>query len=128
LLPGFGETGAGAFGVETFDRTKVFGSGTAGLEAGSVFQVGDSTTLRPYVSGGITAFTDDKWSMEARLIGAPLGTPNFVVTNRFPGLLGRVTAGVEASFGDATVRAEFEDRMGRGYNDPTGTLKVELRL
>jgi len=127
-LPGFAETGAGAFGVETFDMTKVYGSGTAGLEVGSFYRAGENWTVRPYLSGGITAFTDDKWSMEARLIGAPIGSPNFIVTNRFPGLLGRVAAGVEASYDNATIRAEFEDRMGRGYNDPTGTMKVELRF
>jgi hypothetical protein len=74
------------------------------------------------------AFTDNRWEMMARFEGSPGGVPDFTIANDFPGLLGRLTAGIEASLGEGTVRAEYETRFGQHYTDQTGSLKLELRL
>ena len=127
-VPGFHEHGAGPLDVITRDASKVFGSGSAGLEIGGIFQDAQGSVFRPYVSGGVLAYTDNRWDVTARFEGSPPGVPDFKVSNSFPDLLGRVTAGVDASMGDSTAKFEYEAHFGSHYLDQTGSVKLELRL
>jgi hypothetical protein len=127
-IGGFHERGAGPLDIVAEGSSKSFGSGSAGLEFGGIFQDDDRSVLRPYVSGGIMVFSDHRWDMLARFEGSPPAIPPFMISNTFPGVLGRLTGGFEASLGEGTVKAEYETHFGQHYVDQTGSLKLELRL
>jgi hypothetical protein len=127
-VSGFHETGAGPLDVITRTRHKLFGSGSIGLEFGGIFQDTRGSVFRPYVSGGILAYTEHRWDVMARFEGSPAGVPDFKVSNSFPGVLGRLTAGIDASMGESTAKLEYEAHFGSRYVDQTGSVKLELRL
>jgi len=124
----FHERGAGALDIVAEGSGKSFGSGSAGLEFGAILEDADRSVLRPYASGGVTVFSDNRWNMLARFEGSPMSVPPFTISNTFPGVLGRLTGGFEASLGAGTVKAEYETHFGQHYVDQTGTLMLELRL
>jgi hypothetical protein len=124
----FHERGAGALNIVANGSSKSFGSGSLGLEFGAILEDEDHSILRPYASGGVTVFSDNRWDMLARFEGSPAGVAPFTISNTFPGVLGRLTGGFEASLGAGTVKAEYETHFSSHYSDQTGSLKLELRL
>jgi hypothetical protein len=127
-VPGFHETGAGTLDVITRSRHELFGSGSIGLELGGIFQDTRGSVFRPYFSGGMLAYTEHRWDLLARFEGSPPAVPDFKVSNSFPGVLGRLTAGVDASMGESTAKLEYEAHFGSHFVDHTGSVKLELRL
>ncbi|HEX7725125.1 MAG TPA: autotransporter domain-containing protein, partial [Rhizomicrobium sp.] len=127
-VSGIHEKGAGALGLIVNSANKTFGSGTVGAEMGLLETSSDGTSFRPYVSADATAFTDNSWDASARFEGAPAGTPNFKVTTKFPGVLGRLAGGIEINLPTGSLRLEYERRFGDHYTDQTGSLKIRFPM
>ncbi|HUB86024.1 MAG TPA: autotransporter domain-containing protein, partial [Rhizomicrobium sp.] len=127
-VPGVQEKGAGPLDLIVSSASKAFGSGTVGVEVGALETTSDGGSLRPYVTADATTFTSNSWDISARFAGAPAGTPNFTVTNHFPGVLGRVAGGVEFNLSTGSLRLEYEHRFGDHYSDQTGSIKLRFPL
>ncbi len=125
---GFHESGAGPLDLLVAQSTKTFGSGTIGMEAGLVEAFSDESSMRPYVSADVTAYTDNTWDISARFAGAPTSAPNFTITNKFPGVLARAAGGLEINVPGGSFRLEYENRFGDHYSDQTGSVKLRFPL
>jgi hypothetical protein len=125
---GFQEQGAGPLDLIVAQSTKTFGSGTVGVETGLVESFLDESSLRTYVSAEVTAYTDNSWDITARFAGAPPGTPDFTVSDKFPGVLARIVGGLEVNVPGGSIRLEYENRFGDHYSDQTGSLKLRFPL
>ncbi|MFA5488945.1 MAG: autotransporter outer membrane beta-barrel domain-containing protein, partial [Candidimonas sp.] len=126
-VPGYSETGAGAFDLDFQDASRWTATLTPTLEVGGrVFLKGG--VLRPYFSVGASWMSDSSWVVDAHLQGDPL-RESFRLRTSLPKAMGEVKAGVElVSGGGYEVKAEYDLRFAKGYVSRTGMLRMAVRF
>ncbi len=131
-MPGFNETGAGVLNLNVNGLSQTIGSVTPALEIGTSYLFNDSTVLRPFAIGGFSAFSSNRWSVNSTFEGTPAGVNPFTTTATFPGLLYKVSAGMDfistKKFGGLDVRFVYDGQLADKFQNHTGSIKAALRF
>ena len=123
------ERDVGPYGVDLDTRKQWVFSGTGSVEVGGDFDltetVGDPIGLSPFVvtpfvRGGVQFRSDDEFSVDAKLIGAPSSSGKFRNDVSFDEVVGRVDLGVVAEFGGGMAALI-------GYGGAFGDQSIEQR-
>lgn len=131
-IPGFSESGAGALNLNVAAANKVTFAATPMIELGKTWLLANGSALRPYVQGGATVFSNNNWSINSTLEGAPAGVAPFTTLSSLPQTLWKVSAGIDifqvARIPDLDLRLEYQGRFGASYNDQSGLVKLSRRF
>jgi hypothetical protein len=131
-MPGFSENGAGALGLNVNSLSDVTFVGTPALELGATFERGGHY-FRPHLSLGASFLSHNSLTITANLQGAPSGTAPFATTFGYPGIVGKVSAGLDVLSPRDTpagfdVRLQYDGQFGDGYQSHAGTAKVSFHF
>lgn len=103
--------GIAALSMQSSDQT-VF-SITPSLEAGTQFALGDDMLLRPYVSGGVSLYSDDSVMLAGTFSSDTGGVSPFNVSSSTDRTLWRASVGVDVFAGEAaTLRLYYDGAFG----------------
>lgn len=126
--PAHRERGGGAYNLHFSKSDDLELAFTPSVEFGTKVQL-DDVVLRPYASFGATFTPDGKWEMDSRLEGTPRGTAPFVSQFVVPGMIGRVSVGLDLVQAQGLeVKTQYDLRYATDLVSHTGTLRVGYRF
>jgi len=123
--PSYREHGAGSLDlvVDSSDQTTFAASPT--VEIGGRVKVDDHTAVRPYLTLGASFYSQDDYSTQARLKGAPGG--GFDTTLPLDDKVAKVGAGLQLlTDGPWDLRVQYEGRFADHATSHAGTLKASF--
>lgn len=124
-IPSYSEDGPHGLALDVKDQNETTFTFSPHLEVGGRVDLSDSWTLRPYGGAGLLVLSNDNWSTEASLQGAPVGTGTFKIERDVPSLLGRFDLGVQIMRSDnLEARLEGHLQVGDSYVAGAGSLRV----
>ena len=88
------EKGVGPYGADLKETDEWIYAATTSVEVGGRFEASETTELRPFIRGGVTAYSGDELSVDAALIGAPASADKFRNDAGFDKVVGQVSAGL----------------------------------
>jgi outer membrane autotransporter protein len=126
--PSYSETGAGALDLSFADASKTIFSATPGFEVGGRVDLGNGTTLRPYLNAGVSLLSSDSFKGSARLAAAP-SAPPFSVSAPIPDKVGHVNLGVDLMQINAMeVKLEYGIDFANRYTNQTASLRLAYKF
>ncbi len=126
-VPGYGETGAGAFNLHFQDASRWNATLTPALEIGGRVDL-QGGVLRPYLSVGVSWMSDSAWVVDGRLQSDP-SKESFRLRTSLPKVMGEVKTGVELVSAEGyEIKAEYDLRFAKGYVSRTGILRMAVHF
>ncbi len=132
----FTETGAAGANLAVAAASDVNFSVSPALEIGTQYKIRDEITIRPYLRGGLTAFTGNQHTVNASFAAAPAAT-GFSTTTRFDRLFATVAFGAvvfltdpgkQGMPGTITFRIEYNGRFSQNSPRPGHLGQVQLEV
>jgi len=131
-MPSFSETGAGALNLNVNSMSKTLGVVTPAVEFGATFTDRLSpTVVRPFVSGGVSWFTDKTWTVSSTFAGTPAGVPAFETSTVLPDTVYKVSAGLDIinkKAGALDMRFVYDGQFANGFQSHSGSVKASVRF
>ncbi|WP_201401308.1 autotransporter domain-containing protein [Kaistia sp. 32K] len=120
----FSETG-GVAAVSVDSGSQTVFSVAPEVEVGGQVITAGGTMIRPYVKGGVTAFSSDSFALNARFVADTSNTSDFTVTSSTDRLLWNTSVGVDLLFENGnTVRAFYDGNFGQTSTENAFGLKA----
>ncbi len=122
---GYRESGAGVLGLDVASASATVAMLTPALEVGGRVTLAPERVLRLFANAGLGYASNDRWTQEARLLGAPAGAAGFRTAVRMDGLVGRVSAGGQLYAGrNLALRLQYEGEFSNNLTAHGGTLAL----
>ncbi|WPB86017.1 autotransporter outer membrane beta-barrel domain-containing protein [Sediminicoccus rosea] len=122
---GYRESGAGALSLDVSSASATIASVTPAVEVGGRIALAPERVLRLFANAGLSFASNDSWTQEARLLGAPAGAAAFRTAVRMDGVVGRVTAGAQLYAGrNLSLRLQYEGEYSNSLTGHGGTLAL----
>jgi outer membrane autotransporter protein len=122
---GYRESGAGALGLDVASASATVATLTPAIEVGGRVALAPERVLRIFASAGLGFASNDRWTQEARLLGAPAGAAGFRTAVRMDGLVGRISAGGQLYAGrNLALRLQYEGEFSNNLTAHGGTLAL----
>ncbi|MFA5488737.1 MAG: autotransporter outer membrane beta-barrel domain-containing protein, partial [Candidimonas sp.] len=126
-VPGYSESGAGAFNLQMKSADRWNLTVTPALELGGRFDFKDYT-LRPYVSVGVNWMSNNSWKVKTGLQGDP-SSDTFLLQTSMPRVTGDVRTGLELmNRKGLELKAEYNVRFARNYTTQQGMLRLAVHF
>ncbi|MEW5421159.1 hypothetical protein [Amorphus sp. 3PC139-8] len=123
-VPSYGESGPTGVTMDVRAQNETTVAFAPYLEVGGRFDLGQEWVVRPYAGAGVVAMTNDTWTTEASLKGAPASAGTFEIESDVPNLLGQFDLGVQLTRADRLqARLELGLKLGDEYQSGTGSLR-----
>jgi outer membrane autotransporter protein len=102
---------------------------TPAVELGRRIDLNDGMTLRPYVSAGISLFSNSDWQVQSGFVGGPSGAGLFTTTVSEGHAVGRVSAGVQLlGVANLDFRLRYAGEFAAGFVSHAGLLTAAWRF
>lgn len=119
--------GIAALSMQSSDQT-VF-SITPSLEAGTQFALGDDMLIRPYVSGGVSVYSDDSVMLAGTFSSDTGGVSPFNVSSSTDRTLWRASVGADVFAGEAaTLRLYYDGAFGSTTTSQIFGSKLSIKF
>ena len=124
---GVREAGGGGAGLEVGSGSATVLSFSPALEIGGESRLADGTLLRPYVSAGLTIFSETEFALSSRFLAAPDSVEGFSTLTNIDRVVADVSAGllVLGSSG-MSVKLGYDGRFGETVREHGVGAKVTL--
>lgn len=76
-----------------------------------------------FFNSAVTGYTAESIDLAARFEGAPVTASDFTISSHLPTTLVSGRAGIDWAYGGCSLRAEYEQRAGSGYEDQSFSAK-----
>lgn len=95
------------------------------LEVGGRVPLGNGAIMRPYMYGGVSFLSEDEYTVNAHLQGAPAGSGSFETAVPMDDVIGRIGAGLQVSHaGGIDFRLQYDGEFSSHTQSHRGSLKV----
>lgn len=112
-LGGTRETGGGGAALAIEGDTTTVVSVSPAIEFGGESRTAGGMAFRPYLSLGLTAFSDDEFSMSSSFIAGPAGAGGFTTVTEIDRIMADVSAGlVVLDQSGMTLKLGYDGRFG----------------
>lgn len=118
------ETGAGEFNLDVDSSESTILTGTPWLKLGRRADLRGGGTLNAYASAGVSLSTGEDFDTTARLASAPPGIGDFTTTLDNPGVVGRLSAGLELFATDRIqLRLQYDGSFAENQSENAGQIR-----
>ncbi len=119
----FNENGAGALDLRYDSTNYTTFVGSPMLEIGGRVNIDETTNLRLYANGGFSWLSNDSYSQNARLAGAPPGAAPMTSTVPIDDFVPRLELGAQLNLNNRiSVQLRYEGEYGRSVTAHGGSL------
>jgi hypothetical protein len=126
-LDGTTEHGADGTSLQVHGNDETVFSASPALEVGTQWAWAEGALVRPYVRGGLTAFSDNDFAVLASFEGAPGGVGPFRITTKTDDVVADVDAGLDLiGPRGAELKLFYEGRFGDLVSDNAGGVKASV--
>lgn len=124
---GLREAGGGGAGLEVGSSSTTVVSFSPAIEIGGESRLSDGTLLRPYVSAGLTVFSQTDFALSSRFLSAPDGIGDFAARTSIDRVVADVSAGL-ALLGSQgiSVKIGYDGRLGETVREHSVGAKVSV--
>jgi uncharacterized protein with beta-barrel porin domain len=124
-IDGYTETGGGDFDLAVDSSSATVLTGTPWIKVGRRADLNGGGTVNAYASAGLSLSAGEDFDITARFASAPPGTGDFTTTPHNPGVVGRISAGVELFATDRVqLRLQYDGSFADNQTENAGLLRL----
>ena len=124
-VPSYSETGSSAYALDVAAQDETTFGFSPMLETGGRLDLEEGWILRPYAAAGLLVLSDDSWTTQARLRGAPDEAGSFGIATDLPNLQGKLDLGLQLYQRHALeVKLQYGLGVGDAYLANSGALRI----
>ncbi|MFG1413329.1 hypothetical protein V5G24_19655 [Xanthobacter sp. VTT E-85241] len=127
--PGYSEASLSPLAFDVSGQSDTLFGLSAMVEAGGRVNLDSGWILRPYAAVGVSLLSQDTWTTQVKLQGAPAGLGTFDMESDIPDVLFRLDAGLQLyQQTGAELKAIYGLSAGNDYLSNTGSLRFSYRF